>query len=843
MSAEGLDWTSSALAPYADLTHANPDAAAYDEVVGADGVRPAQQVISAAVEGLGLSGLLAARAEARRLVIEDGVHYGGTLHPRRWTLDPIPVVIDSQDWARLEAGLTQRLVVLNALLADLYGEQRLLHSGVLPAELVLGHEGFLHQAHGIEVFGNHHLSLVGTDLARGADGNWVALSDRTAAPSGAGYAMVNRRITSRVMADLHRATRLRRLRSFFTAVRNSLLAAAPPGTEHPRGALLWSGSASETAYEQGFLATLLGYSLVEADDLTISDATLWIRDGERRSRVDVLLRRVDSAFCDPLEWRSDSQLGVAGMLEASRQGRLTIANRLGSGVLENAGLNAYLPAISRALLGEDLQLACAPTWWCGDPVQRSHVLAHLDQLVVKPIHRQRQVPSRPGWMLSAAERDDLVRRIEANPAAWVGQDPVLASTTPLVTGTGLVPRRMLLRTFGAASGDGYTMMPGGLARVAGETDPWQISSGTGAASKDVWVLDSEESVPHTLTLPTPQERTLWVEGSDPKPPPPRVADNLFWYGRYGERVDSTARLLAQALDLSEDYGNRAGSTGHQVLQLVRDAVSTLTALPPDVEGPAASSRQLLRRAATDPQLVGSLAHDIRGLVRAAHEVPDILSSGVWPLLSRLEHAMDTPGDDLELDEITGATMGLAGFNTESMVRDPGWGFIDAGVRVERATNALWLLAEVFDTDVPMSVEDQAGEAVMAICESLITHHRRTSAGVAPQRPLHSAMALLVLDPSNPRSVSFQVRQLAADLVLVQDEQLAGQAEALLTTLGSHSGTLLTEGRSQIVAVLRELERDIRGLSQQITRQHFTRPAPRVFRQTSWLTPATPRLRP
>lgn len=837
MTAEEFDWTSSPLGPYADLAAAEPN---WDEVVGPDGVRDPQQIISAAVEGMGMSGLLAARAEAARLIAEDGVHYGAGQH-RRWTLDPVPMVLDSQDWRHLEQGLNQRLRVLNALLGDIYGEQRLLRSGVLPPEIVFGHLEFLHQAHGVQVPRNRHLSVVGTDLARDTSGGWLVLGDRTGAPSGAGYAMVNRRVTSRVMANLHRGTRLRRLRGFFAALRQSLQEAAPPTAGAPRGALLWSGSASETAYEQGFLATLLGFSLVEADDLTVRDASLWVQDGERRTRVDVLLRRVDSSFCDPLEWRPDSQLGVAGLLEASRQGRLAIANRLGSGVLENPALMAFLPAISRSLLGEDLQLPTVSTLWCGDPVQRRHVVSRLEALVLRPLNRGHGPSSFAGWALSEAEREDLRRRIEHEPWAWVGHEPVTSSTTPVVTRQGLVPHSTVLRTFGVAVADGYQLMPGGLARVSADEDVWHISSSTGALSKDVWVLDSDESVPVALALAPSREPTLWVEGSDPRPLPPRVADNLFWYGRYAERVDSTARLLGQALDLSEDYGNRAGSTGHQVLQLIRGAVSSLTAMPPDTEATPASSRQALRRAATDPELVGSLAHDIANLVRAAHEVPDTLSGDAWPQLSRLASAMETEADELALDEVTGATMALAGLNAESMVRDDAWGFIDAGTRIERATDTLWLLAEVFGQEQPMLVEDQAAESVMAVCESQITHHRGMATGGTPPRPMHAAMALLVLEELNPRSVAFQLHRLVQDLRLVLDDVCAGQAQHVLDRLLSSSELLTTGGTKEITDLLQELNQSLRELSQTVSTRHFARPAPRVFRQTAWLTPVEPRL--
>ncbi|MGA4507522.1 circularly permuted type 2 ATP-grasp protein [Propionibacteriaceae bacterium G1746] len=841
MSVEELDWDSSPLAPYAELVSHGE---AWDEVIGAEGVRDPQRILSSVIESSGLTGLLSAAADARRLVHEDGVHYGGTLNPNRWKVDPLPMVVDADEWQQIERGVAQRLTVLNLLVADIYGDQLLIRQGVLPAEVVLGHPEFLPQAHGVPFAGGPQLNIVGTDLGRDAEGLWHVLDDRTAAPSGAGYAMVNRRITSRVMADLHRGTRLRRLRGFFQSMRQSLLDAAPQTGHMPRGALLWSGSASETAYEQGFLATLLGYSLVEADDLTVRDAALWVLDDDRRTRVDVLLRRVDSVFCDPLEFRPDSQLGVAGLLEASRQGNLTIANRLGSGVLENPALNLFLPRVARELLGEDLLLPPAPTWWCGDPTQLDHVVTHLDELVIKPIHRTGAGAARAGWTLSRTDRESIVRQLRQQPWAWVGQDPVMASTTPVVTPEGLVPRRTVLRTFAVAEHGGYTLMPGGLARVAPSGDAWRISSGSGALTKDVWVLEADDTVPGVLTRPVGHEPMLWVEGRDQQPLPNRVADNLFWYGRYTERVESTSRLLRTALDLSEDYGNRVGTMGYQVLQLVGGAVASMTAMPWTVgtDRPAESSRQLLRRAATDPGQPGSLAHDIDQLERAAHEVPDMLSMDVWPLISQLGLDMARASDELDLTSVVGATQALAGINGESMMRDHTWAFIDAGTRIERATNTLWLLGEVFAADLSMSVEDLVAESVLAVCESLISHHRGQALGTLPPRPLHAAMALLVLEPNNPRSVCFQWAKLERDLVLIGDDHAAARTRALRERVQGEAPLLRSGSWQHISDVLVGAADDTRDLSDAITRRHFQRPAPRVFRQTGWFNTVEPRLR-
>jgi uncharacterized circularly permuted ATP-grasp superfamily protein len=396
-----------------------------DELVTAEDARPASADLAATIDLLGVPGLLARRAQTVRLVEDDGVTYGaprgpdgadpGRVVPARWRLDPLPVVLDAGQWQQLQTALAQRVELLDLVLTDLYGPRELLRQGVLPVEVVFGHNEFLRVADQIRLPGPRQLFLAAVDLGRDAAGGWTVIGDRTQAPSGAGYAMENRRIVSKVMPGLYRDTRLERLRAFFHTVRAGLQEVAPATAEAPRVVILTPGPGSETAFDQSFLATLLGYPLVSGEDLVVREGRVFMRALQRLEPVDVVLRRVDAWFSDPLELRPESRLGVPGLLEAARAGTVSVVNTFGSGVLENPGLLPFLDRAAHLLLGEPLRLPSATTWWCGDPASRSHALARLDSLVFKPLSRGVGRPSVFGWELSAARREQLRRRIEAAP--------------------------------------------------------------------------------------------------------------------------------------------------------------------------------------------------------------------------------------------------------------------------------------------------------------------------------------------------------------------------------------------------------------------------------------------
>lgn len=514
-----------------------------DEICAPNGIREHQAGLSAALDSLGLGGLRNAQAEARRFVRDDGIRYGegavdqAVRPPRRWEIDPVPVLLPAAEWARVEAGLQQRAVLLDRVLADLYGEQRLLREGIVPAEVVYGHPGFVHQAVGTGSSAQSHLVLTAADLGRGADGDWQVIADRDETPAGAGYAMASRRITSRVMAGLHRGSDMVRLRGFFHTMTMALQEASVTGAARPRIVLLSPGADSDTAFEQSFIATLCGFPVVEAEDLVLRDGRVWIQTGGRPEPVDVILPRVDAALCDPLELRADSEVGVPGLIEAVRRGQVTVANPLGAGLLDNPGLLPYLATAARHLLDDDLLLRSPETWWCGDPAGLDHVLTHLDDLVVKPIATTGRGQSQFGWQLDAQARAELRRAVEARPWAWCGQEALPLSSAPVVTPTGLEPRRLVIRTFAVTAAGVAHVLPGGLGRVAPRDGDHHVSTASGAVAKDVWVLaaeGTEGAVPQRISSGTSQlaQRTT---------PAPRIAGSLYRGGPRHPAPDARRR--------------------------------------------------------------------------------------------------------------------------------------------------------------------------------------------------------------------------------------------------------------------------------------------------------------
>jgi uncharacterized circularly permuted ATP-grasp superfamily protein/uncharacterized alpha-E superfamily protein len=840
-----------------------------DEFLDPDGgVRSGWQDLAATVDLLGVEGMQARGAQVQRLLEDDGVTYGAPPQADQpaglWQLDPLPVIIGNREWAELSQGLIQRAELLDRLQADLYGPRELLRRGLVPPELVLGHAGFLRQCDGLRLPGPNQLLMASTDLVRLRDG-WCALGDRTQAPSGAGYAMENRRIVSRVMPGLYAGTLLERLRSFFHTLRAALQEVAPSTAEAPRVVILTPGAAGETSFDQAFLSTLLGFPLVEGQDLTVREGRVWLRSLGRPVPVDVVLRRVDGWFCDPLQLRSDSRLGVPGLLQAARLGNVSIVNPPGAGVLENPGLVPYLPALCAALLGEPLRLPTVTTWWCGDPAARSHVLANLATLVVRPIARGVGRANRFGWELSASERAELAARIEAEPHAWCAQEALEMSTTPVVTETGLAPRRMVLRSFAVAAGGGFRLMAGGLARVAAQPGSLDISSQTGALGKDVWVIDRAGTDPgrEPALLPRPQgTRGSGPDGVDLLPVATglsaRVAEDMFWLGRYAERAEDVARLLRVAVDLAGDHGLRPGSVGASSLTVMLRAVTAVTTTYPGFVGTgevqaglSARPQPELVRLAVDPNLAGSLAHAVRHTLQAAHEVREQLSNDTWLVIGSLDRVLLEFGwsaqPELQLQQILSRVLeGLLAFSglaMESMVRDAGWYVMDAGRRIERGLQLVALLRATLAQRRAEAVDDLVLESVLIAAESVITYRRRS-----PGRPRPTdLLGLLLFDRANPRGLLHQLEQLADDLNRLPETAdpaidpasrvravLAWVREADLGELARveeppagrpSTGDAQAVPRPRLVQFLDRLTVELTGLADALARTHFARVAP------------------
>lgn len=810
-----------------------------DLFVGADGVWPLQERLAETIDVLGGRGLQRSRRQAARLVDDDGITYGaGTdgRQGRNWVVDPLPLIIDNPEWSTIERGLQQRSQVLDLLLADLYGERRSIAAGIVPGEVVAAHPGFLRQVDGIRLPGHHQLVHVASDLGRSRTGEWVVFGDRADAPSGAGYAMATRRIISNVMGQLHRETPIARLRSFFHTMSASLLDAAPPTADEPRIVLLSPGAESETAYDQAFLATLLGLPMVESDDLFMHGGMLRRRTTTGDEVVDVVLRRVDADWCDPLDLRGGSRLGVPGMVEASRQGTLSVVNHLGAGVLENPGLTRVLPELTRFFLGEDPQLASVTTWWCGDPAERSHVLAHLDNLVVKPLARSMRVEPLFGSDLTAAQRETLVARITAEPWLWCAQEPVQFATTPVVRGERIEPREVVLRTFAVARADGYEVMPGALGRVARTREQRVISNATGALAKDVWVQVGDASTQPELPVHRSGGTTRHQVGLSS-----RSASNLFWLGRYAERAETTARLLRVSSDLAEDHARRPGSQGFTAMREVLGGVNRVLTLPGSGLLPAgddfSDTPTRLRAALLDASLAGSVAFAANHVVSSAQAVREILSLDTWLVLARLERTLDDAGqDDMQLRgvlaQVQEALLAFAGITSQNMIRDESWAWIDLGTAIERAQLTVSLLRTTLMTQRSPNIDAMVTEAVLTAGESIITHRRRLASGTGPHHVVDSVFDLLWLDPTNPRSVVYQLERMVTDLVMVDALDLAERCRGLRARLEALDPVGLASGDRGVVNELaNDLTHELRDISDTIEAGWMTR-VPRVQLQPS-----------
>ncbi|MBU4337624.1 MAG: circularly permuted type 2 ATP-grasp protein, partial [Actinobacteria bacterium] len=562
--------------------------------------------------------LQAARDRLDTVLADHGVTYGGA--DRRWRLDPAPVIVHAAEWATLDAGLVQRAELLDALLHDLYGPRRLLTDALLPPTVVLSHPGFERAVDGLALPGGRDLVLTATDVVRDGAGDWCVIADRTQAPSGAGYAMEDRRVVAQVLAGVYRQASIARLGPFFHALRLALQEAAPPGAAEPRAVLLTAGPASETAFDQAYLASMLGLPLVEGDDLLVREGRVWMRGLEGLEPVDVVLRRVDAGWCDPLELYSGSRLGTPGLVRAVRAGTVTVVNPLGSSVLESPAVLAHLPRLARAVLGADLTLDSAPTWWCGDELNLRHVLAHLDRLALLPTAAGPDSTTVLGWTLTAAGRAELAARIEARPWAWVGQEPV-GRTGPDEPATG--PQAAVLRTFAVAHDASYTVMAGGLARVS---DQQIVSSALGAQARDVWVLASSSQ---PAGEPTGwDDEALAAEPGGGRGPAtgisPRTAENLYWMGRYAERAENQARVLRAVIDRWDDYHGRGGSAGGRALDVLLHALVLR-----DDDEPPPPRLPTLRDLVLDRETPRSVARSVLRLNAAAQAARDQLSTDTF----------------------------------------------------------------------------------------------------------------------------------------------------------------------------------------------------------------------
>jgi uncharacterized circularly permuted ATP-grasp superfamily protein/uncharacterized alpha-E superfamily protein len=730
----------------------------YDEVFGSGTqLRPHWQALADSLNGMGNQGLTGRWREGQRLIHDNGITYNVYSDPestsRPWPLDPVPLMMDPAEWKTIEAAVIQRATLFNSILADLYGPQRLLREKMLPAELVFPNPAFLRPCCGIEPPGGVFLHMYAADLARSPDGQWWVLADRTQAPSGAGYALENRLVTTRVLPDVFRASHIRRLANFFQTYRDALQRLVPANRENPRIVLLTPGPYNETYFEHAFLARYLGYTLVEGGDLTVRDNRVYLKTLGGLLPVDVIVRRQDDQFCDPLELRGDSMLGVPALVQAVRSGNVAIANALGSGLAESAAYAAFLPGLSRLLLKEDLKIPTVATWWCGQAEPLQYVLDHVGDLVLKPTFPGTRGDPIFGAVLGNKERAKLLDKVRAEPGRYVAQERVALSTVPVWEDGPLNPRHMVVRVYAVPSGGSYAVMPGGLTRVSTSLDNMVVSIQRGGGSKDTWVLGDGPAPPFSLLRPATHPLDVSRATFDL---PSRVADNLFWLGRYTERVEAVVRITRAILSrvFQEEDATRAAG--------LNAGLQTLAALG-YVEGdkPAAAEHEVLCMV-YDPDASSGLVWNIHQVRRVAWLLRDRISVDAWLILNQLDQQFSThpPSDEFRvsaaLDRLNHAIITLSAFGglvMESMTRGDGWRFLDIGRRLERAIQMVELLRHGLAADSAGGVG--VLEAILEMADSSITYRSRYLTSVQ----VDLVLDLLLVDEANPRSIAFQLARL------------------------------------------------------------------------------------
>lgn len=751
----------------------------------AGGVRPHWSALAAALTAVGPEEYARRHDAAQAMIRDNGVTYNvyddADGQARPWQLDILPLAISAQDWRIIEAGIVQRATLANALLADIYGAQKLIAGGHLPPHLVLGHPQFLRPLMGVAPPNGVHVHLYSADLARAADGSWRILSSRGDAPSGIGYALENRIVVGQTFPELFGEMGIRRLASFFNAHREQVLLLSQG--RKGRAVLLTPGPHNEAYFEHAYLAHYLGLTLVEGIDMTVRGGEVFLKTLAGLERVAVIFRRVDSDFCDPLELRGDSALGIPGLVDVVRAGGVVLANALGGGVVESPAMDAYLPALARAVLGEELKLPDIPTVWCGTEWGRKEALARLDRVIVRDAFDARPLFSRAssarlGGELSLPEVLVLKERLARRGATVVTQDAVPLGLAPVYEGGRIGARPVSLRVFAAWTQQGYRVMPGGLTRVAPDNQGRALSMQSGASSKDTWIA-GDGGVDSFSLLPQTDRLEIRRVGEAPTS---RAMDNLFWLGRYAERAENLVRTLRAIAQRLADGG---------VTQLTEPLLRPIAGAglaPPASGGGEARLAKTLRTLLHDRRSVNGLPQLLSRMRRTAWSARDRLSLDTWrtihgfteaDALPDAARAFDPAEMITDLDALIREAAAFAGQCAENMTRGPNWLCVDLGRRIERAAHLAALIRQVSASSDEL--ETERIRMALEIADSAMTYRSRYMG----QMQIAPLVDLLLLDASNPRAAAFQFEAIEAhlhELPRKTDGQRRGLANGIVTEM-------------------------------------------------------------
>jgi uncharacterized circularly permuted ATP-grasp superfamily protein/uncharacterized alpha-E superfamily protein len=804
---------------------------AYDEL-SADGVtpRPHWAHLMESLQAIGPEELGRRWARAERRIRENGITYNVYGDPlganRAWQIDIVPLLISADDWRYIEAGIIQRARLLNLLLEDLYGGQKLVVQGHFPAELLYANPAFLRPLVGVHVPAHSYLHMLAVDIARSPDGQWWVLADRTQSPSGSGYALENRTIVSDVLPDLFRTSNVLRLAPFFRAQRDALTKLTQ--RENPRIVLLTPGPLNETYFEHSYIARYLGFTLVQGADLTVRKRHVYLKTVDGLEQVDVILRRVDDSFCDPLELRSDSLLGVPGLVDAIVAGNVKVANALGSGLIETAAIMPFLPGLSKQLLGEALKLPSVATWWCGQDYALDWVLDHLDSVVVKPAFPSRGMEPVFGADLPSAEKGKFADQLRSRPYEYVAQEQVALSTAPVWDKGRLNSRSVVLRTYVLNTGSEWVAIPGGLVRVA-EAEGSVVSMQRGGHSKDAWVL--WDGPVDTFSMLRPQNEPVELRRVS-RVVPSSVADNAFWLGRYVERAENIARILRAMIPRVR----RAEEAELVCLIRLHKCLESRHSKMPKGKHRHPTSLDLeqeITSLISDTKRSDSMVCTLAEVSRIGGSIRERLSADMMFLIGQLRDSIrigqNTPFLEYPamLTDCLELLSAFSGMERENINRGMGWLFMTTGRRLERA---IYLSRQLREITTPAAEQDPLLECLLEVADSSMTYRTRYYTTLQPLAVLDVLMA----DETNPRSLEFQLSHLA-DLYDKLPRHLAVDLKAMRAALDLLRGFDLrklkyplpgaatngSDGLSRLANFLRELERLLPSWSNNLSNRYFS----------------------
>jgi uncharacterized circularly permuted ATP-grasp superfamily protein/uncharacterized alpha-E superfamily protein len=791
----------------------------FDEMMDRDGrVRAHWRPFLGMLAALGADEINRRFAAADRYLRGSGVFYrvyedaAGIERP--WPLSHVPLIIEPAEWRELEAGLIERAALLEAVLADAYGPSLLSRDGRLPAALIAGNPEFLRPLVGVAPPGGAHLRFYAVDIGRGADGRWWVLGDRAQAPSGAGYAIENRLALSRAIPDIYRNTRVERVAPFFQAFQAELAALSRQDDAHI--CLLTPGPLSETYFEHAYLARYLGFLLVEGEDLSVRDDGVFVRTVSGLQRTEVLLRRVDADFADPLELNAASRLGAPGLLQAVRDGKIVIVNALGAGLVEARAMLAFLPALAPIVLGTDLAIPNVATWWLGRADMREKMIDKLDAMVIASAFESHVDGSGASEVLGAklddAQRQALIRSIRDRGVDYVAQEAVTLSSMPVWRDGRLQPRPFTVRLFLAKVGDRWQVMPGGFVRIADNADARAVSLQRGAATADAWVL-ARGPVAETTLLPAP-ERILVQRATGLLPS--RAADNLFWVGRYVERAEATLRLVRAMMNRVAE----ADETTAPLIAALGSLLRAWNAVPNETSGAAAVF--IARAALTRVDLPSSLP-SLAGAARsAASVIRDRFSPDAWRAINDLATIIAMPlafgpAESAIIERVEAALRiiaSLSGLAQENMTRLAGWRFLELGRRIERAI----ITGRLVRCFALPGAPEGGLEVLLELADSQITYRQRYVM-VAARAPV---IDLVILDPNNPRSVAFQLDGIEAHLSVLPGRSAAGRLSPVQQIAASIATRLRTVDAAAIdEALIVDIEQALMKLSDAVSAAYLT----------------------